>query len=129
MAMTFKPKKQQIHVPGHGVVQKEDFNEVHTAALLKRAGSNRDAFIKQHLVIESYGDLPIFEEDEATKKAAEALARKEAKEKLKAEAAAKKAAEEQAKKDAEDAALLLELEKEEEAAKKALENQTAPPVE
>lgn len=111
--MTFKPKKQQIHVPGYGVVQKEDFNETHAAALMKRAGSNRDAFIKQHLVIESYGDLPIFEEDEATKKAAELQAKKEAKEKLRAEAAAKKKAAE------EEAELLAEMEREEAAKKNA----------
>lgn len=62
--MTFKPKKQQIHVPGFGVVQKEDFLDVHYQALMKRAGSRRDAFIKQHLVVESYGDQPLFEEPE-----------------------------------------------------------------
>lgn len=58
--MTFKPKKQQIHVPGYGVVQKEDFNDDHFKALMKRAGDKRDSFIKQHLVVESYGDQPLF---------------------------------------------------------------------
>lgn len=63
--MTFKPKKQQIHVPGYGVVQKEDFNQTHFNALMKRAGDNRDEFIKQHLVVDSYGDQPLFAEGEA----------------------------------------------------------------
>lgn len=59
--MTFKPKKQQIHVPGYGVVQKEDFNQDHYQVLMKRAGmTNRDTFIKQHLEVESYGDQPLF---------------------------------------------------------------------
>lgn len=63
----FKPKKQQIHVPGFGVVQKEDFNQEHTKALLKRAEKanvNRDEFIKQHLVVDGYGDQPLFAEPE-----------------------------------------------------------------
>jgi hypothetical protein len=64
--MTFKPKKQQIHVPGYGVVQKEDFNQYHYNALMKRADAtgDRDAFIKQHLVVESYGDQPLFADSE-----------------------------------------------------------------
>ncbi len=65
--MTFKPKNQQIHVPGFGVVQKEDFGQEHFNALMKRAGDNRDAFIKQHLVVESYGDQPLFAEAETEK--------------------------------------------------------------
>lgn len=101
--MVFKPKKQQIHVPGCGVVQKEDFTKEHYAILMKRAGSNKDAFIKQHLEVASYDDLDLFKEnkeaEEAAKKAAELEAKKEAKEKAKAEAAQKKA-EEAAKKNA-----------------------------
>jgi hypothetical protein len=123
MAMTFKPKKQQIHVPGYGVVQKEDFNEKHLAVLMKRAGDNRDAFIKQHLDVDSFGDLPLFEEDEASRKAAELQAKKDA-----LAAAKKAAAEEQAKKDAEEAALLAQMEQEE-ADRKAAEKQTASGVE
>lgn len=132
--MTFKPKKQQIHVPGYGVVQKEDFNEKHFNVLMKRAGDNKDAFIKQHLEVESFGDLPLFEEDEATRKAAEALARKQEKERLKAkkkaeeERLAQEKADEEARKAAEEAELLAEIAKEE-AAKKELENQTGTSVE
>lgn len=109
----FKPKKQQIHVPGYGVVQKEEFEPKHTKALLKRAeenGVNRDAFIKQHLVVDGYGDQPLFsdevdsknldeaiqkagKEDAAEKKRAEAQAKKDAEAKAKEEAKAKKLAE------------------------------------
>lgn len=63
--MTFKPKKQQIHVPGHGVVQKEDFTQEHFDILVKRAGrvsGGKDAFIKQHFEVASYGDQSLFEE-------------------------------------------------------------------
>ncbi len=61
--MTFKPKKQQIHVPGCGVVQKEDFTQDHFDILMKRADRvGRDEFIKQHFVVESYGDQPLFVE-------------------------------------------------------------------
>lgn len=59
----FKPKKQQILVPGAGVIQKEEFTQDHAKALLKRAdkaGVNRDEFIKQHLVVDGYGDQPLF---------------------------------------------------------------------
>lgn len=61
--MTFKPKKQQIHVPGHGVVQKEDFTQEHFEILLKRSGrvtGGKDAFIAQHFDVASYGDQPLF---------------------------------------------------------------------
>lgn len=67
MKPTFKPKKALIHVPGHGVVRREDFGDQHTKALLKRAesaGVDQDKFITQHLVISGYGDLPIFEAPE-----------------------------------------------------------------
>ncbi len=64
--MTFKPKKQQIHVPGLGIVQKEDFSQEHFDILLKRAGNRRDEFIKQHFVVESYGDQPLFQESEGS---------------------------------------------------------------
>lgn len=69
MALTFKPRKQQIHVPGHGVVQKEEFNENHFKILMKRAGGTKeeqDAFIKQYFVVSSYGDLPVFQEPDST---------------------------------------------------------------
>jgi hypothetical protein len=64
---TFKPKKAFIHVPGHGVVSKQDFNKDHAAILLRRAeghGVNKDKFIKQHLVIDSFGDMELFKEPE-----------------------------------------------------------------
>jgi hypothetical protein len=64
--MTFKPKKQQIHVPGKGIVQKEDFSQEHFDILIKRAGGSkekRDAFINQHFVVASYGDQPLFVEE------------------------------------------------------------------
>lgn len=111
MAMTFKPKKQQIHVPGYGVVQKEDFNNTHFAVLMKRAGSNKEAFISQHLVVESYGDLPIFADDEASKEAEQQAAKVQAKNK--ATAAERKALKEKALKEAEEAELLHDLEAEE----------------
>lgn len=65
MSPAFKPKKAFIHVPGFGVVTREDFSKEHTEALLKRAakhGVNQNDFISQHLVIASYGDLEIFSE-------------------------------------------------------------------
>lgn len=67
--MTFKPKKQQIHVPGHGVVQKEDFTQEHFEILVKRAGrvtGGKDAFIKQHFEVASYDDQPLFKEPAET---------------------------------------------------------------
>lgn len=63
MKATFKPKKAFIHVPGFGVVTREEFSPEHTAALLERAKKhkvNQDEFISQHLVISGYGDLEIF---------------------------------------------------------------------
>ena len=65
----FTPKKNQIHVPNVGVVQKADFTQDHAKALLKRAekyGINRDAFIKQHFEV-SFGDLPLFDEEIETR--------------------------------------------------------------
>jgi hypothetical protein len=146
MAMTFKPRKQQIHVPGFGVVQKEDFTQEHFEVLIKRA-SDRDAFIKQYFEVTSFGDLPLFEKTEAEKKAKEDAAKAEEKAARKAEADARKEANERARKaateekelrakkdaeekalkdqqaikDQEEAALLAEMEKEE-AEKKALDN-------
>lgn len=62
MPLTFKPKKQQIHVPGHGVVQKQDFTKEHFDILMLRAGDNRSDFLKQYFVVDSYGDQPLFED-------------------------------------------------------------------
>lgn len=72
--MTFKPKKAQIHVPGFGLITREEFNNEHTAALFKRAdkaGIKREAFIEQHLKIASYGDMPLFEEPASEEVSAE----------------------------------------------------------
>jgi hypothetical protein len=123
MAMTFKPKKQQIHVPGFGVVQKEDFNQEHFAVLMKRAGGSqekKDAFIKQHLEVASYGDQELFEESEAAKEAELLAAKKAEDKKRKAEEKAAKEAKEKA--DKEEAELLAQLEAEELAKKKQSEN-------
>jgi hypothetical protein len=148
--MTFKPKKQQIHVPGFGVVQKEDFEQKHFDKLMTRAGdgARKTAFINQYFVVDSYDDLELFKEpkgeSEADKKAAEQAAKKAERERLKAEAAAAKEAEDaqkeaealakkqakeadkeakaKAKKEAEDEAELLRLMEEEEAKKNKSEN-------
>jgi hypothetical protein len=64
--LIFKPKKEFILVPGAGVIQRDNFTEDHTKALLKRAdkaGVSREEFIKQHLVVAGYGDMPLFEGD------------------------------------------------------------------
>lgn len=84
--MTFKPKKQQIHVPGVGVVQKEDFTKEHFATVMKRAGTDKekkDAFLKQYFEVASYDDMPLFEEGkkEAEADNAEAKPAKERKKK------------------------------------------------
>jgi hypothetical protein len=67
----FKPRKAMIHVPDYGVVSKEDFNQDHAKALFKRqeaAGVDRNAFIKQHLEVVGFGDMPLFEGDEPKNK-------------------------------------------------------------
>lgn len=70
----FKPRKAFIHVPEYGVVSKEDFNQDHAKALFKRqeaAGVDRNAFIKQHLEVVGFGDMPLFEGDEQKNKKAD----------------------------------------------------------
>lgn len=98
MNPVFKPRKQQIHVPGHGVVQKEDFNEGHFKILMRRAGENKDVFIKQYFEVASYGDQPLFQDGE------EGLNKKSKKQ---------LAAEEKQKKEKEEADLLAQMEEEE----------------
>jgi hypothetical protein len=64
MNPNFKPKRAQILVPGSGVVSREDFTQDHAKALLKRAekhGVNKTEFIKQHFVVDSYDDMPLFD--------------------------------------------------------------------
>lgn len=61
-----KPKKAMILVPGHGVIEKAEFNEQHLKALFKQqeaTGVDRDAFIKQHFEIVGFGDMPLFENE------------------------------------------------------------------
>ena len=104
MPLTFKPKKQQIHVPGFGIVQKEEFTQEHFNLLMKRAGAQgakKDEFIKQYFVVDSYGDQELFKEAAAPLEPP----KKKTKAELKAE------------KDAEEAALLAQMEAEEAANK------------
>jgi hypothetical protein len=62
----YTPKKSQIHVPGAGVVQREDFTQDHAIKLLKRAeknGVDKKVFIKQHFEV-SVNDLPLFDDEQ-----------------------------------------------------------------
>lgn len=84
--MNFKPKSLKVYVPGHGVVDKADFNETHLKACLKQieaAGLDRDDYLKKRFEIASYGDMPLFAEEsndaKASKKSeAERLKKEEA---------------------------------------------------
>lgn len=70
--MILKPKNKKVYVPGYGVIGKEDFSKEHLDACCKQvkaAGLNVDEYLKKHMEIASYEDLPLFgEQEEAPKK-------------------------------------------------------------
>lgn len=69
-----KPKNFKIHVPGHGVIERENFTETHLQACVKQvsgAGLNVDDYLKKHFTIASYGNFPLFAEPEQTEEQTE----------------------------------------------------------
>jgi hypothetical protein len=122
MKPIFKPKNDKVYVPGHGVIDKADFTEVHLKACVRQveaADIDIEEYLKKHMEISGFADLPLFGDDESDveKKAKEKADKKAEAERKKAEAAAAKAEEERIAKEQSDEAELKRLMAEEEAAK------------
>lgn len=66
MKPIFKPKNLKVYVPGHGVIEKADFTDVHLKACVRQveaAGIDVEEYLKKHMEVSGFSDLPLFTDE------------------------------------------------------------------